>query len=392
MIGMAGILLAGTVLLAKPGVIVTRDGQRLEGDISARGDDVVVSIRGIETVVPRSNIASINYAEPFEKEFQDRLAKLDAKDVKGRIDLARWAFDQKQYVAARDACEAALAIDPNNREATDLENLVRGQMRLEHVRANPAAPTRPSVEKPPRPTNNAAGARLLTPADINTIRQWELRPSDTRVTVRLENGVERRYVQFANLQYSEFNAKAPVDRAIDILDRGDPSMRKDVKILSDPTSLIDFKAQVQPMVLNGCATSNCHGGNKAGSLQLLTPASSDAVTYTNFYILTEYHKKTSDPTGGVFEGNVDRRLVDRGHGADSLLVQYMLPPEVSKFDHPKVAGFNGLARGRDDVKIRQVINWMDKSLSGIAPNYGIDYEIPGASTTQPEPATQPTRQ
>src|SRR5438132_1990813 len=124
MLGGALTLLATSILLAKPGVVITRDGQRLEGEITEKTDSVVISIRGIETAVPRDNIASLTYSEPFEKQFQDRLAKLDPKDVKGRLELARWAFDQKQYSTARDACEAALAIDPNNREAVELESLV----------------------------------------------------------------------------------------------------------------------------------------------------------------------------------------------------------------------------------------------------------------------------
>ena len=389
LLGMTVALAIASVLLAKPGVVITRDGQRLEGEITEKTDSVVVSIRGIETAVPRDNIASLTYSEPFEKQFQDRLAKLDPKDVKGRLELARWAFDQKQYSAARDACDSALAIDPNNREAVDLENLVRGQMRMEQSRGAapkppPSAPEKPPASGPLTPAN----AKLLSPADINTIKQWELRPVDTRTSIRLENNVERRYVQYANLQFSEFNAKAPIDRAIDILDKGDPSMRKDVRIVGDPGSIIEFKSTIQPIVLGGCATSNCHGGNKGGALQLIAPASSDAATYTNFYVLTQYRKKITDANGGAFNANVDRRLIDRGHGGESLLAQYMLPADVSKYDHPKVLGFNGLVRGKDDVKYRQVVNWMDNSLSSIAPNYGISYQLPTTSASQP--ATQPT--
>src|SRR5207249_3947109 len=110
LLGMALAVAVGSLLLAKPGVVVTKDGQRLEGEITEKTDTVIVSIHGIETTISRENLASLTYSEPFEKEFQDRLAKLDPKDVKGRLELARWAFDQKQYTAARDACEAALAI------------------------------------------------------------------------------------------------------------------------------------------------------------------------------------------------------------------------------------------------------------------------------------------
>src|SRR5947207_30068 len=89
-------------LLAKQGVVTTRDGQRVEGDINEKADEVVVTSHGVNTVIARDNIASLQYSEAFEKQFQDRLAKLDPKDVNGRIELARWALSQQQYNAARD--------------------------------------------------------------------------------------------------------------------------------------------------------------------------------------------------------------------------------------------------------------------------------------------------
>ena len=73
-------------LLAKQGVVTTRDGQRVEGDINEKADEVVVTSHGVNTVIARDNIASLQYSEAFEKQFQDRLAKLDPKDVNGRIE------------------------------------------------------------------------------------------------------------------------------------------------------------------------------------------------------------------------------------------------------------------------------------------------------------------
>src|SRR3954470_2172270 len=129
MFGMAsvavlGALLCATLLLAKHGVVVTNDGTRYEGE-GAEGDaDVTVTIHGVKTTIKRENIASINYNENFDKEYADRLAKLDAKDAAGRIQLARWAMDQGHYDKARDAADQALAIDPNSREATDLQTVI----------------------------------------------------------------------------------------------------------------------------------------------------------------------------------------------------------------------------------------------------------------------------
>ena len=68
--------------------------------------------------------------------------------------------------------DSALTIDPNNREATDLQNTISSQMRLEQ---NKVAP--PDMPTPP-PAANGVERRLLTNNDINIIRQKELQSGD----------------------------------------------------------------------------------------------------------------------------------------------------------------------------------------------------------------------
>src|SRR6266576_5651771 len=111
---LGGVLLT-TIAFARQGVIHTRDGRTIEGDITERDDSVTVSIRGIETTINRTDIDTLNYEQDIEKEYQARLAKLDKSDVKGRLQLARWAFDHHNYPLARDAANKALEVDPNSR-------------------------------------------------------------------------------------------------------------------------------------------------------------------------------------------------------------------------------------------------------------------------------------
>src|SRR4051812_14720724 len=150
-------LMAG-IVFAKPGVIVTSDGRRLEGDISERDEQYVITIRGIETTVAKTNVASVNYPEAYATEFHDRLTKLPATDVAGRIEMARDAFNRRQYGLAREALDGALKIDPNNREASDLQNTIASQMRLEQNKAG-GADTR-TLPNPP-PSANGVERRLL---------------------------------------------------------------------------------------------------------------------------------------------------------------------------------------------------------------------------------------
>src|SRR4051812_25545448 len=188
---------------AKTGVVTTKDGQRIEGDVTENDQEVVVDIHGVKTHITRDNLASLVYSESFEKQFQDRLNALDPGDVRGRLDLAKWAIDQKQYDAARTAVDQVQAIDPNNREAFDLQNLIRSQARLD--RASRAPSTAPGAGGPPVVPGGVAPAdrKLLSATDINTIRQMELKPGDAGVRINFTNDVKNRFVKFRNIQLSE---------------------------------------------------------------------------------------------------------------------------------------------------------------------------------------------
>src|SRR5262249_34546142 len=156
--------------------------------VNERGGQIVVTVHGVDTTIPKENIVSFTYTDDFNKEFDQRMAKLDKNDVAGRIALARWAFDKRQYGKSREALDSALAIDPNNREAFDLENTITSQLKLEETKtAGPADRTTPTP--PPNPIG--VDRNLLSQDDINTIRQKELQSND-RVSVRFEHDVDRR--------------------------------------------------------------------------------------------------------------------------------------------------------------------------------------------------------
>src|SRR4051812_40011441 len=103
-LGAAVVVSAERVAQARPGVVKTTDGQSYEGEIDDKNADfVIVNVKGIETRIARDRITSIDASEGFDKEFRDKLNKLDAKDAAGRIALAREAFDARKYTLARDA-------------------------------------------------------------------------------------------------------------------------------------------------------------------------------------------------------------------------------------------------------------------------------------------------
>lgn len=399
---MACMLLGFVCSLAwgRPGVLVTRQGQTLNGDINEKDETYVVTIRGIDTIVQRRDVVSVEYHEDMEKQFQEKLSRLGPKDVNGRIDLARWAFDRDRYDLAREALEAARAIEPNNPDVTKMLETVQSQIRLERsAQTRPATAaqqahspaTGPAATQPGPPTTER---NLLTANDINAIRQLEINTrQDTQLRFAFNNDVRKRFVAQENLNPATFASLRPHEQALRILEYGTPDMHRDVRVLSDPAGMLEFRRVIQPLVLQNCATSNCHGGagGGAGGLFLFSPADNDATTYTNFYILQSY-RRPGEQTQGVF-GGADRRMIDRATPRQSLLIHYALPPTIAEFDHPDVRGYKPALRNAGDPNYERLLNWIE---FGLVPtreteDYGITYDPPGRPSTT-APATAPTTQ
>lgn len=404
---------ASAVLLAAPGVVTTHGGLQFEGDVTERTSDVIVSIRGVQTIVHRDEVASIRYTGGFAKQFADRLAALDDGDVTARIELARWAIQQEQYMAAREALNAALAIDANSAEALELDNVVRSQLRLQAksgnlseateqqpARRDGAAPgDAPTLGDPGRATGltgvSAAVAiqrRLLSPEHIQSVRRIEWRPGDV-VRVRVDPEEARRFAEEQNRPWRSFVASPQGVQAEAILTLGsEDRQRRGVQILSDPPVVAEFRRLVQPLLLNGCAASGCHGPvNPAGRFVVVSPADTEAATYTNFYLLMTEARllESTPPAGGIFGGAAEVRMVERsaGRASRSLLLQYMLSPEVAEFDHPQVQGYQPLFQSMSDPRARSIVAWIN-ALHPKIPEYGFRF-VPGQGVTQP--TTQPAK-
>jgi hypothetical protein len=373
-------LMSVSFVLARPGVIVTTNGTKYEGDVTEKGDQYIINIHGVDTFVSRDDVLTATYSLPFDQEFADRMSKLAQNDVRGRIAVARWAFNEHQYAKAREALDSAQAIDPNNREAFDLQNLVTSQLRLEQNKPALAPATQP-VPLNPTDTNQ----RLLSSSDINLIRQKELQLTD-HVNIRFENNVDRRFVEYAKLPFNQFNSLLPVAKALMILSEADETMKPSVKILNDPDSIVMYRRQIEPVTLNGCAASNCHGGANGGNLILYNPADNEAKSYTNFYILSRYKVKIDNSkNSGMFVSTM-HKMINRGQGVDSILAQLALPPQLSSLYHPTVQGYKGIFVNALDPHFRLMIDWMDHSLKQEEPDYGIRFDPPRTVTTAP--ATQ----
>ena len=90
----ASVCLSASVLLARQGVIRTKDGRTMEGDIEEKPEQVSVVIRGIRTNVPRDQIeGQVEYYDNVEARYKDKVSKLPAKPTaQDHLSLARWLF------------------------------------------------------------------------------------------------------------------------------------------------------------------------------------------------------------------------------------------------------------------------------------------------------------
>jgi len=392
-LGVICVLALTSMLAARQGVVKTKEGQTFAGDITddPDSDSVSIVIHGVITTVVRSSIASISYSGNFEQEFQQRLGKLAAGDLQGHIDLARWALDNKQYELARQAITMAQTIDSKNGEANSLADTIRSEQALAVKRANPAPPAAaepaapPAAAAPASPEATAVAApgptsrRFLSDDDINLIRQAELQPADAAIQVRFLNHVTERYLASGGKDAAVFRSMPPGQQAMEMLATGDAGIAKDVRIVSDPVSLVTYRTRIQPLILAGCASSGCHGGADGGDFYLYPDAGQVPAAYTNFYILNKYAHKVSG--GG---GQVMRSMIDRTQPDSSLLIQFGLPTNMAQTPHPKAKGWKPLYPTEQDPTRALLVNWTGQQLKPFVSDYGIKFELPtGKSSTQP---------
>ena len=387
---------SASMLLAKPGIVKTRDGRTLEGDVTEKTDVVIVTIRGIPTSIARENLESMQYVGTIDEQYKRKLAELPKIPTsRDHLDLARWLFDSKAYELARTEADAALQLDANNAEAQTLSTTIQGQLRLDRAKttgATPVSPVKPATPGQPVITtpgdastsHTASMHKYLSLDEINLLKQAEWSETDTGVKTALSPEARKKYVTSVQGNVAAFSALSPADQARQILENGTNDQRKEVKIVNDPAILAEYKRTIQPMILTGCATAGCHGGTGGGKLFLYGTPENDAATYTNFYLLM----KCSAQVGGA-----QRMMIDPEYPEKSLIVEFGLPSELSKVSHPEVKGavWRSMFRSPEDGQYKTLMRWMGK-LVRPEPKYGFDFSLedPVVKPTATAPASKPT--
>lgn len=379
---------------AESGTVKTVQGETFTGEITRNRDgSVTVISHGIATQIDPTDVAVVLPATSIDEEFHNREARLDPRDVSGRIDLANWASQNDRPDLAVTVLQQALQISPGNRQAAVALNIANRQVELNeaahHSRAAGIATTRSATTQ--RSTATTAEAeqsgphQVLTDEDINTLRQKELPADDESVRIVLRGDVMRRYLAHGDHDVAAFRQLPLSQQARQILASGDPDLLPDVRVLNDPPSLRIFRQQIDPIIETACGTVGCHGGTGGGDFHLYSNDIPNAA-YTNFYILQTY----STLIGGVPRPTVDRTLPEQ-----SLILQFGLAASEASMPHPAVPNFRPRFRVRSDGGYQHVLEWIADDLNPVLPDYGLAvspyFGQPPQATTKPatRPATQP---
>ncbi len=382
--GLAVVVLHSSLLYARLGIVQTKDGTTYEGDITEAGDSIQMThVAGVEgpMVIKRANIqGKITYPDEIGTQVHDALGKLPASDVASRISLARTAIQYHAYDAAQEAVNQAAAKDPNNREVAEL----RAQLAklLPPATLPTTTPATPTTNESTGPLASSTGVgvfvvkRPITPAEINRIKQVEMRPDERGLRVKIDADTRRKFLAgYIDMTAAEFAKLPPLDQANLILSKGKENLRGGVQIQTDPASVADFKKAVNRPVVAGCAAAGCHSGPKSGSFSLAL-ANNDAAIYTNFLVL----QRSAYTAGGA-----QHLLVDRDYPDTSLLLQFMLPPDIADTPHPKVANFKSVVKTKSDPRYTATFHWI-QSLSPMTPHYDIDLSREPVADVEKPPA------
>lgn len=357
-LGVVAALCFHGVLLARPGAVTTSDGSTFVGDVTESGDKIIVKdgdSAGIE--IAKANVSKTTYFKSIEEEYEFRSAQIDPSDAPGHLAVARWAINNDQPELARKSAQAALKADPASADAKAMLQT------LDEMDAPP------KTEGEDGDGPKATKMRLVTPEEVNRIRQVEWNDRDEDVRVRIDPKVKTSYLaRLKGMTPQQFN-RLPVPRqGREILKHGTEKMREGVHLLTDPASMLEYRRNVQKIVLAGCATTGCHDSKSTTTFKLYTDKSDEA-DYTNFLILQKY-RTTIDDT--------ERLMIDRDQPGDSLLSEFILPPTAAETPHPEVEGLKPVVKNLSDPRYEIVSDWI-YSLPAVQPDYRVDL-------TQPPPA------
>lgn len=320
-------------------------------------------------------------AVDFRREYQDRFKSLKADDVEGHYALAEWCRENRLYHSLFRQAQYILQLQPDHENARLLYRIAAEQLRTGSSQTRPAEGDAQTT---------TADGELLTAKQIQRLKFAEffnvdqLRPPlpvngravgglrGEFLKVRFDGNVLNEFLdQMSGHQdfdsredRTRFLSLTPTRQVQLIREHTGDKYQSRIEIVNDPLVFRQFE-RVLPMVMNGCGTSNCHGGGEAKGWRLRTARPRTELNlYTNYLILSRVRPH-------------NQRVIDRRKPDESLLLQYGLPPQQASYQHPEPVPAT-YPKGRDDARYRAILAWIS-NLQVPEPRNGVT--LPG----YPEP-------
>jgi hypothetical protein len=214
-----------------------------------------------------------------------------------------------------------------------------------------AKPTTTTVSKKPAPTLQ------MDAEEINRIRQL-LMDSNEQIQLRFEHDVLRRYASATSRPWEDFNQESHFQQAMEILHDSDTSYTRDVRVLSDPLVIAEFKARVLPMIVKGCGSNGCHGSVDVGGFYLSYRLGNAAEVYADYDVLRKYVKTVENNRSSMFAEPIKHYMIDTDQADKSLVVQYALPPAMAEMPHPQVKNWRPMVMDKSEMRYQELIRWI----------------------------------
>jgi hypothetical protein len=298
----------------------------------------------------------------------------------GLVSVTAMFFELIQFVGILVLCETPVAMDAGPPGAAMADLRARGanagagvlttvDLPEQTVFATWSAPPADSSDEDDEDVDDdelqvAAELRKLTPEEINRIRYMELRAMrlrtsrPDRVSVRISRETIEEFLvemegdsRFVGKRNRQAFLKQTATQKLHVIAQLKGSAFADkVEIQTDPEVFVEFRRNVMPYVLRGCATNGCHGQaneDAVGFRLFKDPKKTAPTTYANFVILSDL---------AVGAG----RVLDRAQPQDSLLLTYMLPRSEVKVEqrHPGDVELKPIFQSRKTARFKRIEKWI----------------------------------
>jgi len=429
--------------LAKTQALIRKDGRRHLGLITKANvggrDGYKVQMRIGEIFVPSDEVDRIEDAATPIEEFRGKLAKIKPADVKGRYNLARWAFKKGLLLEASGVLKGILEIDPNHQRAKlMLRQIEAKKVRTEDpaklhqkymerragIRAGDAKgflllgrwaydsklyrDAKDALERAlkagpelveaakllnkvnsvlttegPTSTDGVSDDSLLSVADIARVRLKEFRPEGDIVGVKFRNRVLRRFVS-AMSGRDEFESDKDFGRKF----MGYTSIKK-LQYIMDPARNIDpdvlksIKADIlietDPLFMK-TFRSRIWPVVRQNCAATACHGAPEGVGGLKLFNVPARDIRIPYTNFVILAGSVGKtggRVLDRDTNDESLLLEYLIPKSLAKYPHPKTKKpMRVLFKDRQHPAYKIIKDWIGSLASPGYPDYRLEYKPP----------------